>query len=102
MLQYLCQGFWCCNINARDAEGETPIFTYFRKGSAYHASNKNGNENVIIGVGEMRLFELFDHAGMDWAVTNRAGESRLHLFAAKDKHVVNEDAHLRSVRVLSF
>ncbi|KAM5349841.1 hypothetical protein ACJ41O_006346 [Fusarium nematophilum] len=56
-------------VNARNDEGETPIFAFFREAVVSAKVSPS----------------LFDNAGVDWTVSNRKGETMLHIVVAAEK-----------------
>jgi ankyrin repeat protein len=82
------------DINARNHTGETPIFSLFRsRFGEVHVqvppSSKADTATQAIVEEELQsredpLFESFHHAGVQWDVVNKAGETLLHVIARKD------------------
>lgn len=93
LTRFLAMG---ADVNTRDKNGETPIFTFFRAGSVSakvtYPGPPRGNgdqihhervrrqryEQDLAIEKEHLLWELFDRIGVDWNVTNRKGETLLH------------------------
>ena len=92
-------------VNARNDAGETPLFAYFRDGSAtaevvfpeltsaekaedkynrlYHERlhQKESQEKAKATEKEYLVFDFFDQHGADWLAVNNAGENLLHIVA---------------------
>lgn len=85
------------NVNARNVEGETPIFGFFRHASVivetsntYPLANdapwsagisKNQIRTRTTGEAEHLLWRHFEDVGVDWAAVNAKGQTLLHVAA---------------------
>jgi len=74
------------DVNARNAVGETPLFSFFRGGkltletTPVHTNMFAAPPNVVDNSEDIRLvlWELFDKVGMNFQALNDTGESLLH------------------------
>ncbi|KAK4186673.1 ankyrin [Podospora australis] len=64
------------DANVKNKQGETPLFGFFTPTTENKPEEKKGEDDY-----ERVLYELFEEAGMDFAVKNDEGQSLLHAVA---------------------
>ncbi|KAJ4349219.1 hypothetical protein N0V95_004755 [Ascochyta clinopodiicola] len=110
------------DINARNDEGETPIFSFFRHAKVERrsefrgpsmrldADTKTSTSTCTTAEAYQAVYDIFAAAGVDWLATNAKGQNLLHITAGlrsdgtlrhdRQPRVKVESSRIRKFKVL--